>query len=841
MTINSHRSLKVSEFRNWSIGYLPDGWQSSKSDVWTYLDCGVDLPSFGWKVHVSSRYSDTDIVLQKACRIAFELKAPFKYLSGPREFFTLHAKNSSRLQSGKFMALYPSDVEIAKTLMERLSVTLQLYEGLDILTDRPFNNSTNVYYRWGAFKRTGRLNNSGQREELIPDGNGGLVPDSREAVFLLPEGITDPFSNEPAESVMRPREEAVEIDQFRVESVFRYTNSGGRYRGVCMKTGAEVILKEARPHTGFVGELDAVQLLEKEAETLKSISEEFPGLCPFPYRKFIVHDHHYLAMEYIPGTPLSDWFPNENPFLSMARSDDSEIQKYLQRVEKILNKLKTDLDLLHNKGIAFGDLSAGNVIIDEDDIPRLIDFEACIDAHNRERKAGTPDFCLLKHSEDLTAREADLYSYHSIALSAVLRLTSLAEISDHVLLELEAQFLEFVDQLPAWWSDAISYLRYTTNKHSKVKYRESFKSYKSFDETRENLSSSLFTALEIGNQGVKSFLYTAPKTLGDEEYLSFNTGRSGIISALSDIDKTLDAKGRDGYLKKLDYVLEKNLLPTTFGYGVAGLLNMCRSLGWKEQSDRILEIICSQWNDITDPTLDSGLSGIAVTVLGHGKVDLARKIMSKALNVSQNYKWTKNGLLNGRSGVIAGACQFPSLVKDSPYTSSIVQKLIDEELAQTYLHPIGGARTLRGETDGNRFLPYFGDGTAGMLFALILANDNPHIEFSLGREQIISFSRDLSAPFTIDHSLMSGSCGLALMLSFVSKRFPALQDELPEPNWERLKKFLLPCQSGTSVLNPRILKYDFGYNYGSSGILAALSCIDRNTKMNLSAIRFSID
>ena len=166
MTVNSNRSLNVSELRDWSVGYLPDGWRSSKSDVWTYLDCDVSLPDFGWKVHVSSRYSNTDIVLQKACRIAFELKVPFKYLSGPLEFFTLHAKNSSRLQSGKFMALYPSDVETAKTMMERLSITLQQYEGLDILTDRPFNNSSNVYYRWGAFKRTGKLNNFGQREEL---------------------------------------------------------------------------------------------------------------------------------------------------------------------------------------------------------------------------------------------------------------------------------------------------------------------------------------------------------------------------------------------------------------------------------------------------------------------------------------------------------------------------------------------------------------------------------------------------------------------------------------------------------------------------------------------------
>ena len=88
---------------------------------------------------------------------------------------------------------------------------------------------------------------------------------------------------------------------------------------------------------------------------------------------------------------------------------------------------------------------------------------------------------------------------------------------------------------------------------------------------------------------------------------------------------------------------------------------------------------------------------------------------------------------------------------------------------------------------------------------------------------------------------MSGSCGLALILSFVAKRFPELKNELPEPNWGRLRKFLLPCVGGAGVLNPRFLKYDFGYNYGSAGILAALSCIDRNIEMNLSAIRFSID
>ncbi|NEE16212.1 hypothetical protein G3M58_58295, partial [Streptomyces sp. SID7499] len=70
------------------------------------------------------------------------------------------------------------------------------------------------------------------------------------------------------------------------------------------RTGEQVVLKEARPYAGLAADgADAVARLERERTAL----EQLAGLDCVPAVRdvFEVGDHHFLVLQYIPGTTLN--------------------------------------------------------------------------------------------------------------------------------------------------------------------------------------------------------------------------------------------------------------------------------------------------------------------------------------------------------------------------------------------------------------------------------------------------------------------------------------------------------------------------------------------------------
>src|SRR3712207_4748308 len=91
----------------------PAGWSSHRQDVWTTWSCDSPVPAQGWKVHVSARYERAQHVLDAVAAICFAEGVPFKHLATEQFFLYLHNKHAPRVQSGKFIACYPTDVESA--------------------------------------------------------------------------------------------------------------------------------------------------------------------------------------------------------------------------------------------------------------------------------------------------------------------------------------------------------------------------------------------------------------------------------------------------------------------------------------------------------------------------------------------------------------------------------------------------------------------------------------------------------------------------------------------------------------------------------------------------------
>lgn len=824
----SEDEFKVAD-QEWSVDHPPVEWRSVISGIWRNLISPDALPFCGWKVHVSAKLSDAQIVLGIVSNIAYQQGCSFKYLRSPSAYRHLHSKNGSRFQSGKFIALYPRNLALAKLLMDEIYGRIRSFEGIDILTDRSFKGSTNLFYRWGAYVNTGRVNEDGDPEELVEDGCGNLVPDIRAAHFILPEGIEDPFSSLPSKTRKSVDKKSIPFDQYIVEEALRYTNAGGRYRAVCQETGLDVFLKEARPHTGFIGAHEAREHLKSEVRFVERINETFPNLAPRILKRFSCRGHDFVAFEFKEGTLLSEWIASENPLYSAQYADEQSLLQYMERATQILKKVRSDLNKIHSLDIAFGDLSVSNVIVDRDDVPHLIDFEACLDAQTLAFSAGTPDFCLLDQAGKISARERDEYAFHSISVALVLRLTSIAEVSPHVLPRLTEELQDITETMPQWWFDACSHLEDYAERHSKYRVSEfSGLQLKSQGDVRDVLS-----ALEVGLLASQcdtgAYLFPTGGVAEKGAHLSFCSGDSGIVGSLASYGRNLDVNLRNRFETSVRDALVRDRPALGLAHGLAGAAYTCSLMGNHDLAEEVASFVWDSFSTVSSPCLATGLAGIAVVFERIGKREAAIEILHRAILQSDSYTWEKNGLGFGRSGLAAAILQCATSFAELPHIREVVANLLLGDIDQLVWGKAGENASLRGEVDGERLLPYISDGSAGLAFALVLARGCEELSSIASDELLLALAMDMSTPFTLEASLLDGAAGLCLVLELMHRKLPHLSEKLPSPNWERLSKYLLPFGGGVGVINPRNLRYDFSYAQGSAGILSALRASRQST------------
>ncbi|MFJ6904902.1 class III lanthionine synthetase LanKC [Streptomyces griseoluteus] len=382
----------------YSVMELPHGWNRGRSGVWTvYGPPSGQLADYGWKVHVSATMARAQRVLDIASRILFEAGIPFKHLSDVLRYTWLHHKVGNRAQSGKFIAAYPPDVPSAQRLMELLSDALRDEQGPHILGDRRFRDSSVVAYRYGSFVDTSRTRPDGLPERLVPDGFGELVPDQRGVTFILPAGVTDPFAAPatpapPTHTDSVPQPEAVTFDGLRFERVLQRSSGGAAYQAVTTDTGRRVFVKEARAHVGLHwNHTSGQERLQHEHTVLSELQEKAPGIAPQPLSHFRRWENTFLVTEFIEGRSLRTWMVEHLPSIKVG-SPASTYEAYYARCLTVLDQLREQIARLHAAGYVFVDMTPNNVMVDDEDRVRLIDFEAASRSADSFPLLGTDGF-----------------------------------------------------------------------------------------------------------------------------------------------------------------------------------------------------------------------------------------------------------------------------------------------------------------------------------------------------------------------------------------------------------------------------------------------------------------
>ena len=393
---------------------LPLSWKVISTGMWVQVDPPQQiLPRQGWKLHISARPEDCETILNQCARLCVEYNVSFKFLSDRFMFDTVLSKGWSRESSGKFVTLYPVNIQQFEVIADALHESLSTFKGPYILSDQRYKGSQTVYYRYGAFRGYPLLSPYGIITDCLRSPDGTLVDDAREPVFSLPPWISDPFERRDLTEASEETDSIYLKDgRYRMDEAIKFTVTGGVYKSLDMETGETVIIKEARPDVSVSKNgTDAAERLEKEYRLLKKLSTT--GITPKPLDFFRDWEHNFLVEELVDGEVLSAW--------TLGFDDRFNSKKILAIADllKIAINLTKAVQTIHEHNVLINDFSPGNILVSENNFQLyFIDLEMVweigVDAPLND--FGTAGF-RPDRNVDLWEKSDDVYGLGTLFLS----------------------------------------------------------------------------------------------------------------------------------------------------------------------------------------------------------------------------------------------------------------------------------------------------------------------------------------------------------------------------------------------------------------------------------------
>lgn len=356
--------------------YLP---RASEDSIWRYdLGRGGQGPSSGWKLHVSATILNAPKVLRKVAPLLVAHGVSFK---APRSLFEVGQLNSglsyNYSQVGKIITVYPGSDDEAVFLAQRLHRLTHHLPAPVVPFDLRFSDTSNVYYRFGAFEHL-ELTENHQTVPAIRAPDGTLIPDIREQP--KPDWVTNPFSaHEPRSRSGKQKA----VSSIRIMKVLAQRGKGGVYEALDLSSGKAqlCLLKEGRKN----GELtwdgrDGAWRVRNEKRVLAHLAA---CVVPVPrvHSSFEIDGNYYLLMEYLDGDTLHQALARRRRRLSLPRVLDYGLQ-----IAKFMSQM-------HGAGWVWRDCKPKNIIVTRAGHLVPIDFEGAALIHRPDPlRWSTPSF-----------------------------------------------------------------------------------------------------------------------------------------------------------------------------------------------------------------------------------------------------------------------------------------------------------------------------------------------------------------------------------------------------------------------------------------------------------------
>ncbi|MBT2482054.1 class III lanthionine synthetase LanKC [Streptomyces sp. ISL-94] len=749
-----------------ALAPVPGGWQSHRSGDWLALrPLDAELPSQGWKIHVSARLDNAESVLDRVHAYCTERRIAFKFVPGRYLLHLRNAKYADRAASGKFITVYPADEEQCRRVADDLDRLLEGEPGPSILSDLRWNDGP-VHLRYGSFTLRHCYDEHGDLVPALEAPDGTLVPDIRAPVFRPPAWLALP-------DFLRPhleRRAALTLDGMpcTVERALHFSNGGGVYAGRDTRTGEPVVLKEARPFAGLASDgADAVTRLQRERRALDALADL--DCVPSVHGTFTVGDHHFLVLEYLRGRPLNSFFARRHPLIE-ADPDPAELVAYTAWAMKVHRRVTDAVEAVHARGIVFNDLHLFNIMVDEDPETgepsvALLDFEAA--AHVDEGLRQTVANPMFVAPSDRRGFAVDRYALACLRLALFLPLTSLlaldrakaAHLADIAVAQFPVPraFLdEAVAEIVAGPGDQISGPRRTpapARPYLPVEPGD-------WPAARASMTAALRASATFGRTDrlfpgdITQFTTAGGGT-------TFAAGAAGVLYALSETGEPPWPEAEEWLLARAGDLASGT--PLGFYDGLAGLAWTLERLGYRDRALALADRLLDQPWQSAGADLHGGLAGIGLaldslgTSTGDGRLHAAA-LRCAELAAGKPPAPKRAGLLHGRSG--------PALLCLRLYERTGDRALLAQ--AATDLHRdldrcvTGASGTLQVD-EGWRTMPYLGAGSVGI--GMVLDDWLEHAADERFEEARTAIVRAAQATFYAQPGLFRGAAGMVLHLA----------------------------------------------------------------------------
>ncbi|MGK4593588.1 class III lanthionine synthetase LanKC [Amycolatopsis sp. w19] len=791
-----------------------DGWRTGVRGVWRLLHpVARNLPLQGWKIHVSAGLGNAERVLVKVHEHCVEHAVSYKHLRSRTTLLARNSKYAPRDGSGKLLTLYPADNNELERVLTALSAKLDGEPGAYILSDLRYGAGP-LYVRYGGFAEQW-VELDGKRVLAIRKPDGTLVPDKREPTFSVPDWVAIPEFLAPHLAARK----SGGADQFpyQVKSSLHFSNGGGVYLADRKADDERVVLKEARPFAGLDrDEVDAVERLRREHEVLERL-KGIDGI-PTAYDRFTVWEHHFLAMEYMPGVSLGNWLARNYP-LTRRDTTEADIAAYTERALALVRRVEAMVGEVHGRGIVFGDLHSLNILVDgDDDAVSLIDFEMASDIESGTRPAlGAPGF---RAPRDRNGFEVDEYALAVLKLWIFLPLTTLLELAPAKLRGL-ADFVQQRFDVPEGYADSIVAELAPRNVPPLTSATELDQERPDWALVRKQITEAILASATPER--------TDRLFPGDIEQFRvggacFGYGAAGVLHAL----KAVSGERHPAHERWLLDAIRRDP-PGRPGFydGSYGIAYVLEELGYREEATRLLAASTTLVEQTTDHGLEGGLSGIGLTQLHFAVArkdnEFGRQALATAVRLAEALEiadppgdFGRAGLLNGWSGPALLFVRLFERTREEGWLSFADQAL-ERDIEECVESDDGSLQVRDGET---RTLPYAGVGSAGILMvAEELAKHRPDAK---ALKSLPGLREACRGEFVIHPGLLFGRGGLMTALAMGAEPDQRVRDAI-DLHLSRLAWYAVPYKGGLAFPGNQLLRLSMDVVTGGAGVLLALA------------------
>lgn len=796
---------------------------------------GYHFPGQGWKIHVSATPFNCENILQIVDAICKENSIAYKFVLDKQLLNIMLQKIWDRVSSGKFITIYPKDINEFREIIEILHNNLLDYDGPYILSDKRYRNSKVVFYRYGEISPYRLLTESGEYKTMIKNADGELVPDLRTPFWNPPTWVKEPFETEESNN---DDELYLNHGRYIIESALSFSVYGGIYIGTDLDTGSSVLIKEARPKVGFDNNGDdAVFRLKKEFEILKQL--EHAGISPKPIELFEDWEHTFLVEELIDGLDLGIDTIEKSPFTSIYPSLE-EKKAYIQRLKKIWLSAFKNLKIVHEQGIVLGDISIKNIIVLAGETKvKFIDFDGSwLEGKYEPVDIFTPGYQFLSGSK--RTYKDDIYSLGAIMMGCLFPVNAMLELEigaknkiienfagklglDHVLVNLIKTCMDENPLKRPEINYCIETIENSIDQHDPYLHTKEVVTHKDIETSIEYICSTYDIARE-------DRLFPADPMVYFTNSLNVAYGASGVIKALHKINGDIPEDIEIWVKKQLN---NRSNIPNGLYVGKSGIAWVLWDIGMKEEAIRVFEDI--KYKDFISHNIYSGSSGYGLACLFfyfetqnyaylERAVMIANKLIAEKSRGEIN-SWPDEdgnywiGYTKGASG-ISYFLNCLSLLTHNKVYMDLSREALTIDIGYTRsINEEGVLSTPRGMVGNFQSVHshYWFDGSAGIIKSLIrycAANEDSTL-----LDALTSLSYDLCRGFYAFPGMFRGMSGIGNVLydlyEFTGEE---LYKKEAIQRAQDIKLYAISKKEGTAYPGEQLLRISNDYATGSAGI-----------------------